>query len=175
MIITLFSELPKTSQTLYVFDIDETTLYYRFSISDDIVSNIEDLEAGAKTNQYEVIKRWENALYEYSACPHDRLGMEELKKFCDKNDGMIIFLTSRFKSIQKSTVFHLQSLYPWVSESDIYLCDGIEKGKVLFDIVAKTHYKQVVFVDDNVGNIESVNRYIPLVTTYKMDIPQNVK
>ena len=175
MIITLFSEIPKTSQTLYAFDIDKTTLYYPFPINDEVVSTIEELEAGAKTNRYKN-KRWEHTLREYSPCPYDRSGMEELKKFCDENDGMIIFLTARLKSIQKSTVFHLQLLYPWVSESNIYLCDGVEKGKVLFDIVAKHHqYKQVVFVDDIVDNIESVKRYIPLVTTYRMVMKPKLK
>ena len=44
MNVTLFSDLPKLKNTLYVFDIDDTTIYYNFTVDDEIKKTIEKYE-----------------------------------------------------------------------------------------------------------------------------------
>ena len=173
MIVSLFSEIPKCGNTLYVFDIDETTLYYNFRLDDHTVKIIEDFEAKINPNNkdfFDMNAVWEQTLRQHPPIAHDRDGLEDWKKFCDGNGSKIIFLTARFKTVEKTTIFHMQFLYPWVSANDIHMCNGKEKGLVLFDLVTKTDYNTIIFVDDKEYNIRSVEKYIPMVNTYKMII-----
>ena len=173
MDISSFTQLPKLDNALYVFDIDDTTLYYNFKLNDHVYKDIEEFEAatGEQTPDF----RRANAILEeafrtHTPVAHDRTGMEELKRFCDRNNGKIIFLTARFKTIEQLTVLHMQSLYSWISPNDVHLCDGTEKGVVLFDIVSSSDHRSIIFVDDKDYNIDSVKKYVPRASIYKMQI-----
>lgn len=180
MNICRFSELPKINNTLYVFDIDDTTLYYNFKLDDHSSQVIEKFEANTQIQTPEFQKAntaLEEAFRTHTPIVHDRTGLEELKRFCDTSGGKIIFLTARFKTIEELTVFHMQLLYPWVTTKHVYLCNGTEKGVMLFNIVTNTDYHSIVFVDDKDYNINSVRKFVPSVNLYKMTItdkPQSV-
>lgn len=198
MEINLFSQLTKAKNTLYVFDIDETVLYYNFKVDEDVVKTIEMYEASVSDKGFtnksylcisggntKIVRKpkpdvtnanalWEETLKRHLPIAHDRDGMELLKSFCDENNSKIIFLTARFKTIEKSTNIHLQSLYKWVNTDDVHLCDGEEKGLVLSKLINPSDYDRIIFVDDKDYNIQSVKNYIPSVITYRMNINSDI-
>lgn len=173
MNVELFSDIPKVKNSLYVFDIDDTTLHYDIGSSKRISAAIEYFEENLTRHKWlfkQVNALWEKRIINSRPIAHDRPGLEELKKFCDENNSRIIFLTARFKTIKVSTMSHLQELYPWVRPSSVYFCDGVEKGIVLLEIISKMQYNTVIFVDDKEYNLNSVKKYVPGVILYKMAI-----
>lgn len=173
MNVKLFSDIPKVKNSLYVFDIDDTTLYYDIGLSKRISAAIEYFEENLTRHKWlfkQVNALWEKRIINSRPIAHDRLGFEDLKQFCDQNNSRIIFLTARFNTIKASTMSHLQELYPWVDPSSVYFCDGIEKGIVLLEIISKMQYNTIIFVDDKEYNLNSVKNYVPGVILYKMTI-----
>ena len=165
-----FVQLPSYGNSLYVLDIDETTIYYLNNCDDKYLKTIEEFEKTMnRTKAFDQANRiWESNLYKEDPIVTDPEGMDKLQKFCRDNNSKIVFLTARMEHVRDITEKQMLELFRWLKKEDIYICNGTEKGTVLKNIL-KDHknYDHVVFVDDKDYNIKSVQRIISQVECFQ--------
>lgn len=169
--ISKFSELPEIKNGLYVFDIDETLLVFE-EISDVWWKrNFEKIYAETGDVEYasnKMNKLFADIVKSNKPQPTDIEGFKAIEDKLDDNNNTIVFLTARPQSLETETYKQIAAL-PIKHSYPIYFSG--EKGlkmKWLINIVnADKTYKNIIFVDDKIYNIEDVQKECPEVQCFQ--------
>jgi hypothetical protein len=146
-----FSEMHEilSSNTLYVFDIDETLMVYDEIDKDWWKNKLK------TTNEELVLKEWINLIKNSSPKHTCKRSFDELTSYIDKNN--ILCLTARKEILKDITEQHLKQI--GITGIPVYYSNGNCKGKMLREILQNySDIKNIVFVDDNKNNLFAVNK-----------------
>jgi hypothetical protein len=169
--ITKFNELPKIKNGLYIFDIDETILVFE-ELSDqwwnrnfeEIYSQTNDVK---HTNNI-MEKMFTDVVTTNKPMPTDLEGFHAIEKSLYDNNSKVVFLTARPESMKGVTYRQIANLPVCYSYTIYFSAEKGESVKWLLDRnISDTFYESVIFVDDKIYNIESVQSMCPGVQCFQ--------
>lgn len=166
-------ELPLEPNTLYVLDFDETVA--SFEGIDKQWWQDKFQEYYNKHNDYdfadaESLRDWKHHITYIQPIPThiDQLGLERIQQYANGQSGSnLVILTARDSDLKHLTIKQLEVLLP-EHDIDIIFCDGGHKGEKLSEYLAirDLGYSNIIFVDDNISNIQSMKEIYGLAQCY---------
>lgn len=169
--ITKFNELPKIKNGLYIFDIDETILVFE-ELSDKWWNrNFEEIYTKTKDVQHTtniMEKMFTEVIATNKPMPTDLEGFHAIEKSLYDNNNKLVLLTARPESIKGETYRQIANLPVCYSYTIYFSAEKGERVKWLLDRnISDTFYESVIFVDDKIYNIESVQSTCPEVQCFQ--------
>lgn len=135
--------------TLYVFDIDETLMVYE-NLDKNWWNNMK-----KDNDEIKVLEEWEKCIKNKEPKHTHNDSFQTLLNNINKNN--IICLTARQDKIKDLTEKHLEQI--GITNIPVYYTNGFCKGKLLQEIIKDyKDIKNIIFVDDLIKNLYSVNK-----------------
>ena len=163
--ISSWSELGRIEEnTLLVFDIDETFLWFPTINEAWWQATLRRLSAQHPPDRVDQLAKeeWLRVVNQEMPVPTDVEGFRELNLEIKRTNSRLTFLTARLESFSHLTRKHLN--FCGVAP-DTVIHYSSSKGKSLRVIAAK--HKNVIFVDDKLANLEDVRRHNPSVQVFR--------
>lgn len=176
-----FREVEIEENTLVICDIDDTILKYKITYEEcykimkkdwknEYFENDEDKEEFIRKTTlgyFEMYKKIHHKKIDHT----DKDGFEDMLEKMDSLSNLC-FLTARSETSNKFTNEQMNILGIDVSKYNIYYTNNtISKGDFILNYVKEVKdYKNIVFIDDYLTNIESVKEKISEVKCYKFII-----
>lgn len=166
--ITTFNDVEIKLNTLIICDIDNTILKYKkdynyfVELNNQHINNIYLSHVQAYTD-YE--------LYKANNCYKEIMhtDFDGFNNMINKNNGNIIFLTARHRMHDQFTRDQLNIIK--INDCQIYYTnDDISKGVYIKYNLDLKHYDEIIFIDDQDENLQSVNELNPNIICYKFII-----
>lgn len=167
--INKFEEIISFSNSLYIFDIDDTILYYKDYDKEWLNSKIESyIKQGSLPNtaKTRAIIEWEDNISKSDPIAIDNDCLLYLFKNINYTNGEIYFITSRGDNIKDITKNHIKKIIPFNNIEDrIIFTNGKNKGLVLQNLLNTTlkdkNFENISFIDDIIQNLENVYKLYP--------------
>ena len=174
-IISKFDKVKRYSNSIYIFDIDDTIFYYEDlrrewwekTIKYNYEHGMNELNA-----DYMALRKWERLIYYQKPTEIDRQGLNYLIDFINQSDSVFYFITSRGSNHSFLTYRHLQSCIDDNIDGKITFADGRNKGHVLRKLylsnkIENIKYNKIVFIDDVKKNLIHVKNEFPEADCYE--------
>lgn len=173
--ISSWSELGAIEEnTLLVFDIDETFLWFPTINEAWWQETLQRLSAQHPPDRVDELAKeeWLRVVNQEMPVPTDVEGFRELNLEIKRTNSRLTFLTARLESFSHLTRKHLN--FCGVAP-DTVIHYSSSKGQALRTIAAKyPTCKNVIFVDDKPANLEDVRFYNPSVLLYRWILKKGV-
>jgi hypothetical protein len=178
--ISSFTNIPIDCSTLVICDIDDTVLHFPTMEADCSAaaakgSSFTDNDPAFTSKEREDHIRQLIRVYCCIKEPDhtDSAGFDDFMRRLDEHGGHLVFLTARSKSDEEFTRKHLRAVGIDDAKFQIYFTDNaISKGEFIlsrFDSLGLplNQWKSVVFIDDRLDNIRSVEQLCPGIKCYQ--------
>jgi hypothetical protein len=176
-IINSFSEIEiRDVKTLIICDIDYTLLKYNMTL-DECYSIIK--KDFFDASEKEITKMTYEYLYMYKYINHKDIVHTDLEGFNGLLQKMtpsskIVYLTARKSNSEKFTMEQLEFVGINVSKNDIYYTDYSDnemlKGDYIIGNMDLSGYEDIIFIDDNESQLNSVKSLFPHIRCFKFVI-----
>ena len=159
LIINSFDNIDIFKKSLIICDIDDTLIYFEnidrnWWDRQKIICNI-----NCEKNE-DVIKnimdRWITQIKINNPLLTDKRGFEKMMNQIKQTDSKLIFITARPKKLRQLTINQLEMLDIDTNECPVYLVGDNPKGKYIKKNIELSGFKNVVFIDDFIKNIDNV-------------------
>lgn len=157
--ISTFDEVNLVNNTLVLCDIDETLIRYK-----DINHNWWDERKKFWANQMinaklididnKALSDWRFYIKFNNPTHTDYDGFNRLSKLIKKLDSELVLVTARDLILEDHTKKSLINLD--INYNNLYFTSSTPKGEFINDTICLDGYNKVIFIDDNLHNIESV-------------------
>jgi hypothetical protein len=162
-------ELTK-DKTLILCDIDDTIFHY--PNRDEICNNIfkefySDLELSVDECRKEL--NYLRGMYKILKDPEhtDYVGFVSLLKRLDSQNGKLVLLTARDEGCNDITKADIETIGLNSNDFEIYYTSNrISKGEYIKKNIDISEWDDVIFIDDNQVNIQSVLYFFPAIRCY---------
>jgi hypothetical protein len=168
-LISSFNSIPIAKNTLVLCDIDDTVLYYPECNKKciEIVKN-----GPFRLTKDAYLKDFRDACNTYKMVnppSHtDYDGFKNMVYKLNKYDGKLLFLTSRSKMGHEYTKKQLQSIGIECNDDSIHYTDNIiTKGDYIKKHILISEWSEVIFIDDILFNIQTVNAIVPQIKCFQ--------
>lgn len=169
MSIRKFDQVGFTDNTLLLIDIDDTTLYYDKNIYH--FYNLNKQMYPELTNDAHASFAYSDycRYTQYRSPSHtDATGFARLVERAKKSNSVVMFLTSRNCRSEQLTKMEFASIGINYDLFEVhYTNNDISKGDYIGRYIDCTKFKEVVFIDNDEKNIESVQISCPRIVCYK--------
>lgn len=139
--------------TLVLCDIDDTVIKY--NCIDENWWNTQDATVEMK---YKKLKEWESYIKECDPEFTCNNFLKFYKNVKNNDDSDIIFITARAKHMEYFTHKHLD-LLDIPKNNLVYHLDHNPKGHFIYKNINFSKYKEIIFIDNDIENINSVNDF----------------
>jgi len=169
--ISSLADVPKTPESIYAIDIDDTILYYEHLPEtwwNKLKENLREKFAPSLTateNNAKILSIWENIIKICKPIAIDPTEFMALVEYCKNHNSHLVLLTARSNRIDSITREHLKILFPDY-QPEIIFCDIENKGSQLRQAIDVNKYNHLYFVDDKQYNIDDVVAEYPTGHTY---------
>jgi hypothetical protein len=169
MSIHKFDEVCFTENALILIDIDDTTLYYEknvdyfYNLNKQMYPsfNYDDLVMFAY-NDYCRFTSYNNPSHT------DLTGFNRLVERAKNSNSVIMFLTARNCKWEQTTKMEFASIgIDYDSFKVHYTNNAMSKGDYICKHIDCTHFKEVIFIDNDEKYIESVKKSCPEIVCHK--------
>ena len=158
--INSFDNIPITKKTLVLCDIDDTLMYFK-----DIDRNWWDRQK-RECNIFEddynsqidnIMDKWITHIRINEPLFTDKAGFNNMMNKIDKTGSKLIFITARPNRLRHTTLMQLHMLDIDTEKCPVYIIGDTPKGEFVKKNIELNEYKNVVFIDDYIKNIENLN------------------
>jgi hypothetical protein len=176
-LISSFNDIKITkNNTLVLCDIDDTILHYPECINRylEIMKDFKDhltkeeliQEFYYFCNMYKKINKPTHTDYE---------GFMNMIHKINECNGKLLFLTARNKSFHDGTKKHLSDIGVSCDDNDIhYTNNTISKGEYIKNNINVNEWNEIIFIDDYLSFIKSVNNLFPQIICYNFIVKKNI-
>jgi len=157
--ITGFSSVVLSENSLVLCDIDDTLLY----IIEDY-SKLPELYMRYGVYERDAIDQAEREFYKRCvfARPTDSVGFAEMLTRIEESNSVLMFLTARAPESREFTQKNLREVGIDPTKYAIHFTGSkMTKGGYINRNIDIAQYNTVIFIDDQIGNLESVRLFVP--------------
>jgi predicted esterase len=174
--INYFTEVEIFPNSLYVFDIDDTILFFP-ELPINFWENTFEIEY-SKDSDYDksterTMNTWIDHISNHVPVCTNIMGLSLLIEKLSAVNSKIMYVTARPKSLHQLTVKQLKDMnMQLVSYNNIHCIGDANKGEFILEHARETTYANIIFLDDMQYNIDDVIVAIPSAICYKFNNPK---
>ncbi len=157
--ISSFNDIPIKKNTLVLCDLDETLWKYDIPINfwqEQFKNHFSTVNHTEKAESL-TLENWTDEVKNKVPQHTDKEGFNNMLDRIAKTNSDLVFVTARTREMEDFTVEHLRHLNLMFSFIPVhYVGTNQSKGEYILENIGVINYDHVVFIDDNLKNLQSV-------------------